>query len=55
MYILKTKYNLPYTKIGSILNGRDHSTVMNGCSRIENDLKTDNELVKSIDVILKKL
>ncbi len=55
MYILKTKYKLPYTKIGSILNGRDHSTVMNGCARIENDLKTDNELIKSVDIILKKL
>ena len=56
MYILKTKYELSYTKIGSILNGRDHSTIMNGCSKIENDLKNNSELiVKSVDAILKKL
>lgn len=56
MYILKTKYDLSYSKIGNILNGRDHSTIINGCNKIENDLKNNQELiVKSIDAILKKL
>ena len=56
MYILKTKYELSYSKIGSILNGRDHSTIINGCNKIENDLKNNQELiVKSVEAILKKL
>ncbi len=56
MYILKTKYKLTYTKIGSLLNGRDHSTIINGCSKIESDLNNNQELiVKSVDAILKKL
>lgn len=56
MYILKTKYDLSYSKIGSILNGRDHSTIINGCNKIENDLKNNQELiVKSVEAILKKL
>ena len=56
MYILKKKYDLSYTKIGSILNGRDHSTIINGCNKIESDLNNNNELiVKSVDAILKKL
>ncbi len=56
MYILKTKYNLQFSKIGSILNGRDHTTIMNGCNKIETELKNNNELItKSVDAILKKL
>ena len=55
MYILKTKYNLTYSKIGNILNGRDHTTVMNGCNKIEDDLKTNQELEMAVEAIIKKL
>ena len=55
MYILKTKYELTYSKIGSILNNRDHSTIMSGCNKIENELKTDEELKLAVETILKKL
>lgn len=55
MYILKTHYNLTYSKIGNILNGRDHTTIMNGCSKIEEDLKTNSQLKMAIDTILKKV
>lgn len=55
MYILKTKYNLTYSKIGSILNGRDHTTIMNGCNKIESELKINEELKMAVDSILKKV
>lgn len=55
MYILKTHYKLTYSKIGSILNGRDHTTIMNGCTKIENDLKSNEQLKMAIDAILKKV
>ncbi len=55
MYILKNKYNLTYQKIGAILNGKDHTTVMNGCMRIENDIKTNEELKMAVESIMKKL
>lgn len=55
MYILKTQYHLTYSKIGSILNGRDHTTVMNGCTKIEDELKTNKELKLAIETILKKV
>lgn len=55
MYILKTTYGFTYSKIGSILNGRDHTTVMNGCTKIEEELKTNKELEMAINTILKKL
>lgn len=55
MYILKNNYKLTYSRIGSILNGRDHTTVMNGCTKIANDIKTNPELKMAIDSILKKV
>lgn len=55
MYILKTKYKLPYKQIGNILSGRDHSTILSGVTKIENDLKMDKELKLAIDTILKKI
>ena len=55
MYLLKTHYNLTYSKIGAIFNGRDHTTVMNGCSKIENEISANNELKMAVDSILKKI
>lgn len=55
MYILKTHYGFTYSKIGAILNGRDHTTVMNGCNKIEEELKTDPQLKMAIDTVLKKI
>ena len=55
MYILKTHFGFTYSKIGAILNGRDHTTIMNGCTKIEKELKTNQELKMAINIILKKL
>lgn len=55
MYILKNNYNLTYSKIGAILNGRDHTTIMNGCNKIEEEIKTNAQLKMAIDTILKKV
>ena len=55
MYLIKDIYDLPYKKIGSLFGGRDHTTVMSAVEKIENDLKTDNELKMAVDNIKKKL
>ena len=55
MYILKTHYKLTYSRIGVILKGRDHTTIMNGCNKIENDIKNNDQLKMAIDSILKKV
>jgi chromosomal replication initiator protein len=40
MYLLQKRSRLPYAEIGRILGGRDHSTVLSGCKRIERELAT---------------
>lgn len=55
MYLLKNHYNLTYVRIGSILNGRDHSTIMNGCKKIEDEIETNEQIKMVVDSIKKKL
>lgn len=55
MYILRTKYDLPYKRIGYLLGGKDHSSVLSACEKISLQIKTDNELKLAIDTILKKI
>lgn len=55
MYIIKTKYNIPYKTIGSLFGDRDHSTVLAACERIENETKQDINLKLALESIYKKI
>lgn len=55
MYVLKNHYKLTYSKIGVILNGRDHTTIMSAYKKIENELKTNKELQMAIESVIKKV
>lgn len=55
MYILKEKYNLSYSKIGNILNGMNHTSVMSGYNKIASELETNKELKMAVEAILKKV
>jgi len=36
MYLIRTMLDMPFLKIGSLFGGKDHSTVMNAVSKVEN-------------------
>lgn len=55
MYLIKTHYNIPYATIGNLFGGRDHSTVLTACEKIENELKVDANLKTAINTINKKI
>jgi len=55
MYIIKNNYNVPYATIGTLFGGRDHSTVLTACEKIENELKLDQSLKLAINTINKKV
>jgi chromosomal replication initiator protein len=38
MYLIKTLLDLPYTEIGSLFGGRDHSTVIHSVNKVEADM-----------------
>lgn len=55
MYLCRESTDFSFSKIGEIFGGRDHSTVMSNCNKIQN-LYHEDELIKyDIDEINKKL
>jgi chromosomal replication initiator protein len=55
MYLIKRLYDVPYSKIGEMFGNRDHSSVINACQKIENDLDNDILLKKAVNDIIRKL
>lgn len=51
MYLLRTRVNASFPAIGQELGGRDHTTAMYACAKIEDDLKTNNQLKQDLDQI----
>ncbi|MDO8638295.1 MAG: chromosomal replication initiator protein DnaA [Candidatus Daviesbacteria bacterium] len=55
MYILYQDCKLAYEKIGEMLGGRDHTTIMHGVEKIGKIINKDSELQKTIEEIKQKL
>lgn len=43
MYLIKTSLDLPYTEIGGLFGGRDHSTVIHSVNKVEAEMAADPE------------
>lgn len=55
MYLCRESTDFSFSKIGEIFGGRDHSTVMSNCNKIQNLYKEDELIKYDIDEINKKL
>jgi len=55
MYLIRINIDVPLTKVGAMFGGRDHTTVMNGILKVENMLKTDEDLKAVISNLQKAL
>lgn len=56
MYLCRKLLDISYVKIGNEFGGRDHSTVMNSCIKVEDSIKTNTifaNLVKDLEKSLK--
>jgi len=51
MYLIRSLLDIPFTRIGYLFGGKDHSTVMNGVTKVENSLKTNSLLQQAINEI----
>ena len=49
MYLIKTIYDLPYKKIGTFFNNRDHSTVMHSVEKIRNEIEMDADVKNDVE------
>lgn len=55
MYLCHILTDSSYAVIGKALGKKDHTTVLHGCNKIEDELKNNEELQSKIDTILKKI
>jgi chromosomal replication initiator protein len=55
MYLTRELTDLSLPKIGDEFGGRDHTTVIHACEKINNDLLKDNGLKKKIEDIIAEL
>ena len=44
MYLIKTHLDLPYSDIGHLFGGRNHSTVIHSVNKVEADMASDAAL-----------
>ena len=51
MYMIRKMLDTPYTKIGMIFGGKDHSTVMNGVEKVEKELKNNPNIETVINEV----
>lgn len=51
MYLLKTKMNYTYERIGNIFNGRNHASVLYSCNKLEKIIKKDKNMLYEVNAI----
>ena len=55
MYLCRNHLQMSLSDIGKAIGGRDHTTVIYACEKIEADLKEDISLQNVLDILVKKL
>jgi len=55
MYLARTELGLTHQDVGSLVGGRDHTTVMHGVETITQELSTNDQLRRSVEEIKQKL
>jgi len=55
MFLLREEGKCSFPAIGDHLGGRDHTTAMHACNKINNQLKNDDQLKRDVSLIREKL
>lgn len=55
MFLCRTMTDTPLKTIGSLLGGRDHSTVKHGVDKMSKDMENNDSLKNTINIIKKKI
>lgn len=55
MYLCRNMTNLSLNSIGEALGKRDHSTIMHGIEKVDNDMKQYEDIRRTVDVLKKKI
>ena len=55
MYLMRELLDITFSEIGTIYGGRDHSTIMKACSRVENKMGNDKDYRLAVNKLKEKL
>jgi len=55
MYLIRNNLDIPLKKIGDMFGGKDHTTVMSALTKVDKELKTDEQLKKAIADLTEKI
>ncbi|MDE7251450.1 MAG: chromosomal replication initiator protein DnaA [Acetatifactor sp.] len=55
MYLCRSLTNISLKNIAAILNKGDHTTIMHGIKKIEDEMKSNEDLKNKVDIIVKKI
>ena len=55
MYFLRNELQLSLTAIGTLLGGRDHTTVLHACEKIEKGLHENIRLKEEVNTLKERL
>lgn len=55
MYLLRKENNMSFPSIGDFFGGRDHTTAMHACQKIEKLLEHDEELVQEVNFLRERI
>lgn len=55
MYLTRKLTNLSLPEIGSAFGGKDHTTVLHSCKKIEKNIQTDSDLNNVVEKLLTKI
>ena len=55
MYLIRKHLDVSLKKVGEMFGGKDHTTVMNGISKVDKELKTNKQLQEAINALEEKL
>lgn len=51
IYLLRHLCNLSYPEIGRKMGGKDHSTIMHGCKKIETNISTNSRIKEDLTIL----
>ena len=51
MYLAQKYTNMSISRIGRLVGGRDHATVIHSCNQVEKRLKTDKDFASSVKIL----
>ena len=55
MYLMREETEAPLMRIGEALGGRDHSTVLHGCEKIEREMAENDDFRRDVGALREML